>query len=61
MIGIFTALQVRASGQGHYQPQIANCLLYGVLACTCHSYCSGLVNIPVKRAKALILAQAQNQ
>ena len=49
------------SGQGNYQPQKANCLLYGVLACMCHSYCGGLVNIPVKRAKALILAQAQNQ
>ena len=48
-------------GQGNYQPQIANCLLYGVLAYMCHSCCGGLVNIPVKRAKAIILAQAQNQ
>ena len=63
MIGISTALQVHASGAGklQLQPQIANCLLYGDLACMCHSYCGGLVNIPVKRAKALILAQAQNQ
>ena len=49
------------SGQGNYPPQIANCLLYGVVACMCHSFCGGLVNIPVNRAKALILAQAQNQ
>ena len=49
------------SGQGNYQPQIANCLLYSVWACMCHSCCGGLVNIPVKRAKPLILAQAQNQ
>ena len=48
-------------GQGNYQLEIANCLLYGVLVCMCHSYCGGLVNIPVKKAKALILAQAQNQ
>ena len=27
----------------------------------CNSCCGGLVNIPVKRAKALILAQAQNK
>ena len=27
----------------------------------CHSCCVGLVNIPVKRAKVIILAQAQNQ
>ena len=50
------------SGQWNYQSQIANCSLCGVLACMNHSYCGGLVNIPVKRAKVLnILAQAQNQ
>ena len=49
------------SGQGNYQLQIANCLLYVVLVCMCHSYCRGVVNIDVKRANAHILAQAQNQ
>ena len=36
------------SGQGNYQLQIANCLIYGILACMCHSYCGGIVNVHLR-------------
>ena len=55
------------SRQGNYQPQIGNsllygvtALLYGVLTCMGHSYCSGLVNFHVKETKVLALAQTQS-
>ena len=50
MIGIFTSLQVRAFVSGKLSTaDISNCLLYGILACMCHSYCGGLVNVHVKK------------
>ena len=60
MIWIFTALQVLAFVTGKLSTaDISNCLLYGILACMCHSYCGGLVNVHVKTTISLVSVQAK--